>query len=280
MRKFTALLLATACLASTACTTRGGGRAGIVLFDPDQHVSGAEALFGTDESRCFRDPTYGLSFVMPAQPHSSYPIPCQQITQAVRAALGATQQSTTQLAYTSEQRNEVIESFMSSSNYICADHMKFLQQYDGNINSILGIGAQASAGLAAIITGGAAQAAAAMAALIGGARGTMNNAHFNNKTVGVLTAAFQGERKTQRDEITKRQAKSVNDYRLSHGVEDVLNYHGSCSIVVGLAAAQRAVDESGNPNLDTVKNFLTKLEEVRGQMAKFVNEPPKTENKK
>lgn len=278
MHRLTFLVLAAGCALSTACTTRGGGRLGVVLFNPDQHVSGAEPLFGDDEERCFRDPTYGLSFVMPSQPMIGHPVACQTITTAVRAALGAPSSgSTGQTAYLELQRNEIIESFMSSSNYVCGDHIRFLQQYDGNINSILGIGAQASAGLAAIVTGGTAQAAAALAALLGGARGTMNNAHFNNKTVGMLTSAFQAARKTQRDELTLLEAKPVKDFPLSNGIERVLDYHNSCSITVGLAEAQRAVDEAHNPSFETFKTFMTNLHEVRAEMAKFVKatEDPK-----
>lgn len=273
MRKLPALLLAAGCLLTSACATRGGGPLGLVLFDSDQHVSGAEPLFGTDESRCFRNPTFGLSFVMPSQPMTGYPAACREITSAVRAGLGATDASTARpIAYTEAQRNEVIESFMSSSNYVCGDHMKFLQQWDGNVNSTLGLSSQAAAGIAAIVTGGAAQAAAAAAAFLGGARGTMQNAYFHNKTVGILAAAFQAERKKQRDEITKLEAKTIKDFPLSRGVEQVLNYHGSCSIVVGLAAAQRAVDQAQNPNLETIRDFFKKFEEVRKEAAKFVKE--------
>lgn len=280
MQKSVALFITATCLLTSACATRGGGPLGIVLLDPDQHVSGAEPLFGTDEDPCFDDPTFGLSFVSPNRPVDGFPLVCQKITGAVRASLpSAPTAGQGMITYSPAERNQIIDSFASSSNFKCGNHVKFLQQWDGNVNSTLGLSSQAAAGLAAIVTGGAAQAAAAAAAFLGGARGTMQNAYFHNKTVGVLASAFQGERKKIRDTITAGENEPVAKYTLAKGVEDVLNYHGNCSIASGLSATQRAVDAAQNPNLDMLKEFFTKIEQLRTEAAKFVDKAdPATTN--
>jgi hypothetical protein len=264
------LICALACLVPAACATPGGGRMGIVLFDPNQHVSGANPLVGPYENQCFHYPTYGLSFTTPDINLDGFGPVCKSIAGNVRAALGMKSGQTGTITYTKERRNEVVDSFLASSNSICSDHIKFLQQWDGNINSTLGISSQASAGLAAIVNGGLAQAMAALSALLGGARGTMQNAYFNNKTVAVLVSAFLQERNKIRGEIATGENAAIAKYTISRGVEDALRYHSSCSIAVGQDAAQRAVDQAGNPSLDTLKEFFQKVEEVRAEAAKFV----------
>jgi len=52
MLKSKRLLCAAACLLPAACATPGGGSAGFVMLDPNQHLGGAEPLFGVRGNEC------------------------------------------------------------------------------------------------------------------------------------------------------------------------------------------------------------------------------------
>lgn len=276
-------------LFSSACATTGGGPLGIVAFDPDQHVSSAEPLFGKGDMACLDDPTFLLTLYTPQRVETTTPdIPqrveatkpaiCGKMRSAISAALPemkAPMISGGNERYSPQQRNEVIDAIMASSDRKCGRYIAFLQQYDANVNSTFGIAAQAAATLAAIATGGTAQALAAAASIAGGSRNTLNQSHFNNQTIGVLANAFENKRADQRVEIAEREGLTSAKYTLMRGIADATRYHANCSIVVGLKEAQRSVEEARSPSLATMEAFLTSLQKVRGQMKALldVSEP-------
>lgn len=235
MKSYRSLLLG-CCLFATACTTAGGGPLGIVAFDPDQHVSTAEPLFGKGDATCLDDPTFLLTLYSPVDAMPQQLPVCQKMRSAIGAALPVMEPAgaATRERYTPLQRNEVIDALMAASDRKCGRYIAFLQQYDANVNSTFGIATQAAATLAAIATGGTAQALAAAASIAGGTRSTLNQSHFNNQTIGVLANAFENKRGEQRTEIAERQGLPAAQYTLMRGIQDATRYHSNCSIVVGL----------------------------------------------
>lgn len=267
-----------ALLSLSACTT-GGGPAGIVLFNPDQHVSGAEALWGRNDDQCFDDPSFMMSIVSTESVQGrKWPEICGQIIQSIRFTLPVMTIQTLDSGprYTVLQRNEVIDGIMAASDRKCGRYIAFLQQYDGNVNSVLGIAAQSAAILATVASGGTAQGLAAAAGIAGGARGTLNESHFNNQTIGVLANAFENVRREQREKIAELEGQPVASYTLLRGIEDATRYHASCTIVVGLKEAQRNVEAARSPNLDTIKTMLDQLNEMRASMGNFLTGPNPT----
>jgi hypothetical protein len=270
------LLAAAACLLPAACATPGGGPLGIVMFDPDQHVSGAEPLWGKQDQRFFDDPSFLLSMVSTEAPSGrKWPEICGQIVQSIRGMLPVmtVQKLDSGPRYTALQRNEVIDGIMAASDRKCGRYIAFLQQYDGNVNSTFGIASQAAAILATIASGGTAQGLAAAAGIAGGVRGTLNESHFSNQTIGVVANAFENVRREQREAIAKLQVKDAADYTLMRGIQDATRYHASCTIVTGLKEAQRNVEEARSPNLDTMQKMIDKLNELRGGMRSFLDQP-------
>lgn len=275
MLKSHRLLCAAACLLPVACTTPGGGPFGIVMFDPDQHVSSAEPLWGKNDLRCLDNPTFLLALLSNKDiSQQNWPAVCRQMAVSIRDTLPAmpAQDLNSPPRYTALQRNEIIDAMMSASDRKCSRYIAFLQQYDGNVNSTFGIAAQSAAIIASMVSGGTAQAFAAGAGIAGGVRGTLNESHFNNQTIGVLANAFENVRREQREKIAEFEAKDVKDYTLMRGIQDATRYHGSCSIVVGLKEAQRDVEAARSPNIDTMKSMVDKLNELRAGMKKFVDE--------
>jgi hypothetical protein len=209
---------------------------------------------------------------------TAYETACRQVIATIRAALqigsfgdapAATDPLRLSTPYTDRQRNEAVDALIAASNRKCGRYIAFLQQYDANINSTLGIAAQASAIIASVASGGTAQGFAAASGIAGGARGSLNNAHFQNQTIAVLTNAFENSRAQQRLEISRRQQCTPARYTLMRGLEDAFRYHSSCSIVFGLKQAQRAVEEANSPNLESFNKMLDQLAEAQSKVAKL-----------
>lgn len=286
-RRTWTLLAGAAALGGSGCASEeGGGPLGFVAFDKNHHVSAAEPLFGKDEDRCLDSPQFLLAlYAEAAVPGSGAThlgdgelrriAACRQVMGAIRAAMdfgsfegpgAATGSPRTAEPYSDRQRNEVIDALMAASNRKCSRYIAFLQQYDANINSTLGIAAQAAAIIASVASGGTAQGFAAASGIAGGARGTLNNAHFQNQTIAVLTNAFENSRAEQRLEISRRQQCAPARYTMMRGLEDAFRYHGSCSIVFGLKQTQRAVEEAAAPNMESFNRMLDQLAAAQAKM--------------
>jgi hypothetical protein len=264
--RFRSFVTATAALSLTACATDGGGPLGIVAFDPNQHVAGAEPLFGRGDYMCLDKPEFLLSLYAPSAPALGSPprASCETVRRGLAHAVGPVGK------YDVRRRNEIIDALMATSEYKCGRYRNFLQTYDANINSSFGIFAQVAAIIATITTGGTAQGFAAAAAAAAGSRGTLNQAHFQNQAVGILAKAIDNVRATQRAEIIKREKDKVEDYTLMRGIQDVFAYHNSCSIIEGLKETQRAVEEVRMPSMATLNTWLMEASKTRKNMEAFV----------
>jgi hypothetical protein len=272
MHKIARSLCAVAAALPTACATPGGGQFGMVLFDPKHHVSAAEPLFGDNDERCLDDPTFMLTLFAPLPDAQAKVDPCTRMKRAI--AWGLLSHGVSVNGYNERARNEVVDALMAASDRKCGRYIAFLQQYDGNVNSTFGIGAQTAAILATVVSASAAPWFAAGAGIAGGTRGTLNEAHFNNQTIGVLANAFENVRRDQRVAIAELEAKPVKDYSLMRGIEDATRYHASCTIVVGLKEAQRDVEAARSPNLDTYKAMIKNLKEIQSGIADLQKKVP------
>ena len=116
MTKMARLLLAGCCLMPAACATPGGGPLGIVAFDPNQHVSGAEPLLGKRGSEC--DATTLLTAFAPGtavQSSANKTDWCDSLRNAMAWALKAHPGSpgVGGYSYTKAARNEVVGMLMA-----------------------------------------------------------------------------------------------------------------------------------------------------------------------
>lgn len=239
-------LLAAACLLPTACATPGGGTLGIVAFDPNQHVSGAEPLLGKRGSECNAASLLAVFAPPPAiQPNETKIDLCTSYQRAIGWTLRAHPGSAAGagLSYTKEARNEVIGMLMAESDVKCDRYTQFIEQYNSNVQSGLGILGHAATSLAAIATGGTAQALSTGAAIVSNAGGQVTKAHFHEQTIPVIVAAYQVARTAIRQEVDTGLKSEVPDYALAQGIRDAMRYHSNCSVVSGIRQAGQAVQE-------------------------------------
>jgi hypothetical protein len=273
MRKFIfAAMLAGVSSILSSCSTTGGGPFGIVMFEKNQHVSGAGSLFAADEQPCLTA-SFLLSALSTANPDAGEPVVCQRLRSRLQHALGWRDMFAPVPAHLANderrRRNEALSSLIAASNDKCGQYVQFLQQYQGNVRSSTGILSQATAILATISSGGTAQGFAATSGIASGVGTSLQQAHFQNQTVAMLTKAFDSRRSEMLRNMDGLMQCSVDQYPFARGFADVQNYHRACSIVVGLEEAQEAVEEKNSPSLETFTKLLEKLPALQATMKKI-----------
>ena len=266
-------------LTVSSCSTPGGGPLGFMMFDANHHVPAAEPLFTRAEDECL-DASFLISIFSRMPPAKTERPVCVQLRQQIWASIPFTNlfdppRATTPAAdaalalYQKRQRDAVIGTLILASNKKCGDYVHFLQTYQGNVRVSSSLAAQAFATLATLVTGNGAQWLAAGAAFSSGAGNTVYEVHFANKTVAMLTKAFDNARLDQLRSIQDKMQCSADLYRLPAAIGDVMDYHTRCSLTTGLMQAEDAVDQQRSPNLDTLTKMAEQIDAARAKLAKL-----------
>ncbi len=271
------------------CAGSGGGFLGIGAVVGDRNLASAEPLFSKEEQGCLgsADQLIAIVFgpdkaILPDNRKSKNipggPDRCTQIKTNFRYMLSPAapgRESLTQ--YNTAQRNEVIDALLASSNRKCTRYTALLKNADGAMNAGLSVGAILTGGLGSILGGAAtAKALAGSSSILSGSRAALNETYLSNQTIHVLTSAFEKARRTQRRQITNREACSVDQYTLMRGIEDAFAYHDSCSIIAGLAETSLSIERSENPGMDAMRLQLNELANLRRQASEFAADGPIT----
>ena len=246
----------------TACAGSGAGLLGAGAIVGDRNLASAEPLFSEDGEDCLDSGDQFLELLYP-DPHStgsSKPEKCRHIVNAFKNALpyGA--------HYTPQRRNEITDLLIATSNRKCGRYTALIKSADVAWNSQLGILSIMTGGLGAILGGeNTAKALSGTSTILNGSRSAVNETVFHNQTIHVLATAYEKARQAQRRTITNRQACTTDQYTLSRAIEDVFNYHSSCSIVVGLYEAAKAVERSDSPGMNAMRAQMAALISLRRQ---------------
>lgn len=270
------------------CAGSGAGPLGLGAVIGDRNLASAEPLFSEAEERCLDSADQLLSLIYGPASRSG-PVPahdgeCQQLRQTFRYVVGSTTAKKPDTAepndtprYDQGQRNEIIDALIASSNRKCTRYIALLKNADGAMNGTLSVGAIITGGLGAFVGGaGTAKALAGTASILSGSRAAINETYLSNQTIQVLAAAFEKARRDQRRIITNREECPIDQYTLMRGIEDALQYHNSCSLVVGLAETARSIERSENPGLDVMRAQFAELANLRRQAAELTTSGPIT----
>ena len=280
-------------LAGSSCSSPEGGPLGFVMFDKNHHLASAEPLFSVDEDQCI---TAGfLLSVFSGQAPSGKEKPvCTQLRDQIRNAVPlGNLYDTAALTFgktkakpgdpigniydtramlpeqRTAQRNEVIATLIFASNKRCGDYVHFLQTYQGNVRMGSGLASQAFATLATLATGNTAQWLAAGSSFATASGSITYNVHFADKTVAMLTQAFDNARLERVQAIEDRLQCSEALYPLPQAMADVFDYHTSCSLTTGLMQAQDAVNQQRSPDLTTLVKFADQIDTARAALLKL-----------
>lgn len=261
---FAAFLLIASLLVS-GCTNIGNERV---------KLAQAEPLFGADTDKCLDNPFFVLAVSSTGPIPSDMPLQCKNLIVELRSygfanylADGIPESRGLQW-----RRNEVIDGLVALSNRKCGNYSAELKTFDGQTNSALSILAILTGGLGGVVGGeGAAQALSTGSAIFSGSRSALNEAWFSSQTIQVLVAGYEKTRLDQLRAITNRQACPIDRYTLMDGFGDALQYHASCSLITGLAAAAQAIERSDQPGVDVLRRQLADLTSIRAQANQLVS---------
>jgi hypothetical protein len=243
-----------------------------------QHLAKVEPLFSTVTGegldKCLDDPRVLIAITSPSDPDAdSVPDPlCYKFVVQLRKSRIQDYDGSGRSSRPEWQRNEIIDALLAVSNDKCSEYAAHLKTFDGQTNSSFSIASILLGGVGSIVTGAdAARILSGGSAIVSGSRVALNDSWFSNQTVHVLVAAFEKARERQRREIKNRQACPIKTYPLMSGFGDAMKYHGSCSLLTGLAETALAVERSDQPGLDTMRRQLADLASIREQASNLIN---------
>jgi hypothetical protein len=230
------------------------------MFDRDQHIGGATALDGTADGACFGNIAYAHALVSGARPGpAGLPPTCNALLQQL-------ENKTLTGAGAKANRDNLVQALVADSNVRCGQYVQFLQMYQGNVNSIFGIGSQLASLVGALAGGGTANAFSGISGTIQGAGNTLNKNTFQDKALELIAAAFAKRRERIMTEMNTKLATGVDNYGTAQGVSDAMNYHNACSISAGfqeLAAAITTPAAATPPPPPTTTTTTTTVGAVR-----------------
>lgn len=123
----------------------------------------------------------------------------------------------------------------------CNRYVSFLQTYQGNVNSIFGIGSQIASLVGTLTGGGTANAFAGIGGTIQGAGSTLNKSTFQDRTLELIAAGFAKRRASILGRINEGLKKPESGYRTSQAVTDAREFHSACSLSAGFQELASAI---------------------------------------
>lgn len=164
------------------------------------------------------------------------------------------------------QRTAVIGDLITLSNAECEVHKRSIWGNEATFNIITGTLTNAFSGAATVVTGGAGQAILAGLALFSNAERSLGNeAVYKNMIVPAIIQKID-EYRTNKFQILKQNIyitpKHYSKYPLNVAIQDLSDYHNSCSFMFGLQkAVQEGTKDSRVTRISELTNLLTRLSE-------------------
>ena len=151
-----------------------------------------------------------------------------------------------------QQRNAALATLLVASDDLCQEHLKSIYGNDAYYNILTGSVATFFSGAAAIAGSGSAKSAlAAISTFSNAERSLINETIYKNMLVTATTKKIREIRDTKAAALLPGGfKKSVDEYPMLLAVRDVVEYHYSCSFMLGL---ERALEEGTQPGADGKK---------------------------
>lgn len=163
---------------------------------------------------------------------------------------------------TSERRNAIQERILTASKLRCGRFKNHLRRFQAEMNFGLGSVTTILGGLGAIFTpASTVRALSGSAAITSGVRAEFNENFFYTLATHVITEGIDAKREEIYAKIKQRQKnESRKTYPIQAAVKDAVEYHESCSTIVGFVAAGEAIVENRNPGLKQFKKVFDDLQ--------------------
>lgn len=226
------------------CAANQANPLGLNVMFGNADLVAAEPLFSKDEDRCLDSPVNLIRITQGEQGSSpagaGFKVSCDEALKEWRIILKDARAKDNDVTKAKLTRNEVVDALLAASNRKCSRYTALIKNADGAVNGGLSVAAILTGGLGSFVGGAAAaKALSGTSAILTGSRTALNETYLSKQTIHVLASAFDKARQRQRAAITNRQACNIEQYTVMRGVEDAIAYHGTCSLVGGLAQPRR-----------------------------------------
>lgn len=161
----------------------------------------------------------------------------------------------TKAAVCARQRNAALATLLIASDDLCQAHLKTIYGNDAYFNILTGSVATLFSGAAAIAGSASAKAALASISTFSNAeRSLVNETVYKNMLVTATSKKIREIRATKIAAMLPGNfAKPIDDYPMILAMRDVVDYHYSCSFMLGL---EKALEEGTQSNVENKKAFL------------------------
>ena len=158
---------------------------------------------------------------------------------------------------TIRRRNGIQERILAASMQRCGEFKNFLRQFQTEMGFGLGAAATTLGGLGAIFTPlSTVRALSGAAGIMSGIRAEFNESFFYNQMVHVITQGIDARRAELYKKIKCRQDDPLTTYPIQAAVKDAVEFHQSCSTIVGFQVAGNAIQQTKDPGLKRLKESL------------------------
>lgn len=161
-----------------------------------------------------------------------------------------------------KRRNLIQDRFIVASNNRCNLYFTYLKGLSTGVNNTFGILTTILAGAGSIVTHtDTARLLSGGAAISSGTRAELNQNIFNNLTTNAIIPAIINEREKKLSEIKNHRNDKLEKYSVAMAIADAIDYHGKCSLDIGIKATGMAVNKYTDLGLKEIeKNDLKEVE--------------------
>jgi len=160
------------------------------------------------------------------------------------------------------RRNSIQDELMMRSETRCNIYKNYLKRVETTQSTYTGILTTILGGVGALTKDlGRAQLQSGLAAISSGIGAELKQGFFSDVAVAVLIPGIDEKRLQIRTRIQKVRSAtpSIQHYTIEAALRDIAEYHGACSLVVGLDAAKDAIREVRNPGIVAMNHTLRNL---------------------
>lgn len=146
-----------------------------------------------------------------------------------------------------QQRNSAMATMLIASDELCQDHLKSIYGNDAFYNILTGSVATLFSGAASIAGGASAKSAlAAISTFANAERSLLNETVYKNMLVTATSKKIRETRDTKASALLPGNVKKpIDEYPMTMALRDVIDYHYSCSFMLGLEKALEEGSQSG-----------------------------------
>lgn len=179
-----------------------------------------------------------------------------------------------------EERNAVAAGLMIVSDNLCNEHIKTIFGNDAAYNLGFGTATNLFAGAATVASSsGAKTLFSAIALFTNAERSLINETVYKTMLSTAITSKIRDSRKTLRSTlIEKLDTKDKKQYTFDRAVQDVIDYHNSCSFMNGLELALKEGTQNNPANkiLTLNQNLKSLSSEYDSRKKQIQNNQKKT----